>query len=225
MVEPIPENTQLALLTYYTNKAVAEKVKESYQDIFPFKLYAIRRCDKRINVLGSDGDGYRCYMQENDASNGELVIRDKFRNAFVPNWKNPTEIGFMFLGTVLTAGIFPLYSLLPPVIKRRRKTREFDAKEKMILEANTKDLEKLAASVKVYQTSMRELSEELGIPIERVETGNEISCLRTTNTAYGGRDNSLLWLRAEAGMLGADALVHYTPGSAIATPVRFKGKK
>jgi len=72
----------------------------------------------------------------------------------------------------------------------------------------------------VYQGSIDEVSKDLGKKLARVDTGKPETFIRIPST-----ENINLKLRLRAKELGADAIVHYQPISAIGTPVRFVDAK
>jgi len=87
-----------------------------------------------------------------------------------------------------------------------------------ILGPHIQALSELADPIKVYQGSIGEASNELDRPLERVDTGKPETFIR-----HGDRSpNALLFLRAHTALLGGNAVVHYQPGSAIGTPVRYR---
>jgi len=111
------------------------------------------------------------------------------------------------------AGLYgALDSLRPFAFRRRRQTREWEQELSNYRLANFKDLEKEVESISVYQGSMEEISNELHRELERVDIDHSAKYLHSDDP---------YWLRAEAWALGADAVVHYQPGSATGTPVRF----
>jgi len=56
----------------------------------------------------------------------------------------------------------------------------------------------------------------LGFALERVDTKDPKTYIAAEDTFY---------LRVKAHLMGADAIVHYQPGSAIGTPVKYAKNK
>lgn len=109
-----------------------------------------------------------------------------------------------------------LYALAPSVRKRIQQKRTYDQEVARCRAQNFEDAKQKISGIRVYQGSISELERELGWHGERVDTQGAETFLRAEDT-FG--------LRLQAYRLGADAIVHYVPGSSIGTPVRFVDKK
>ncbi len=116
--------------------------------------------------------------------------------------------------------------------ERIRKLKEYEWKFRYCVNRNLKEVDGKIKPIRIYQLSIDELQTELGITVERVDTGLPETFLRGENVGWNNPISPLLldcnglsseeMLRAQAYLLGADAIAHYQPGSSIGTPVRFK---
>lgn len=120
-------------------------------------------------------------------------------------------------GEILKENIFKRYDKL---LRRKRKDREYLARQSELEEFCMKRLKESVKDIKVYQGSIDEVSKDLGEELERVDTGEPETFIR----AYSDIDRNLK-LRLIAKKLGADAIVHYQPESFVGTPVKFVDKK
>jgi len=115
--------------------------------------------------------------------------------------------GLAGLGAIISSTV-----LVPSAFRRRRQTKKWEKEILDLRSTNLRDLEDEIKDISLYQGSIREVSDELQRDLERVDTGNSSKYLHTKDP---------LWLRARAWVLDADAVVHYQPGSATGTPVKF----
>jgi len=111
---------------------------------------------------------------------------------------------------------FGLYELSSNIRQRKIQTKEYERKVAQYKIANLNDIKEKVKDVRIYQGNFDEVQRELGRSLERVDTGKPETFLE----AHGP-----LWLRVEAYLHGADAIIHYQPGSSIGTPVRYTDKK
>lgn len=109
-----------------------------------------------------------------------------------------------------------LYSLSPNIRRRKKATNDYNRKVEQYRDENLKEIQDKIKDIRVYQGTIDEVQNELGKPLERVETDKPETFLK-------GAD--IFWLRVKAYLLGADAVVHYQPGSSIGTPVKYSDKK
>lgn len=164
----------------------------------------VRIEDDSLHVLGSK-DGFftkaKYYVEiiQNRAS-GE-VNETSFRE--VVTFGNG-------LATVFTLG---LYLLIPSIRQGERLKNGYIEKLGKYERQNLREIEDKVKDIKVYQGTIDEVQRELGRPLERVNTNHPETFLKASDT---------FWLRVKAYQLGADAVVHYQPGSAIGTPVKYK---
>lgn len=124
-------------------------------------------------------------------------------------------LGVTSAGLLLPMAISAINYIRPSVRQRRGLTVAYNHDAKVLRERNEKDLEDAISPIRLYQGTIDEVSGELGVGLKRVDTGKP-------ETFIYERDSHAL--RIKALILGADALVHYQPGSSIATPVRFTEK-
>ena len=108
-----------------------------------------------------------------------------------------------------------LYNLTPSVWQRWKELKNYNKKFIKYKEDNLRDIKNKIKDIRVYQGTIDEVQKELGRPLKRVETNKPETFLQ---------ENNPFWLRVEAYLLGADALVHYQPGSSIGTPVKYNKK-
>jgi len=80
------------------------------------------------------------------------------------------------------------------------------------IQRNLKNAERKIEHIKLYQGSIEEIQKDLGRSVKRLETGKPETFLKEDDT---------FMLRVRSYLMGADAIVHYQPGSSIGTPVKF----
>ncbi len=96
--------------------------------------------------------------------------------------------------------------------ERRKGMEKYHADVRNYYGANLKDADQRTQHIRIYQGSMEEVESDLGKPLQRVD-------LKGPKTYLKAPDE--LWLRIQAHNVGADAIIHCQPGSAIGTPVRY----
>ncbi len=113
-----------------------------------------------------------------------------------------------FLGTLF-------HSRRPALSREERWNRRelFMKRVDAYLRMNRQELEKKVELIKVYQATIPEVEKIIGRELVIVDTKRPEQFIECQDS---------FWLRVQAYQLGADAVVHYQPGSAIGTPVRFK---
>lgn len=175
----------------------------------------VRKEDGKVHVFGRSGgrvfspSPYLHYITH-DANSGEIIQEDSFKS------KDNSDLVFSFTFSLLGVGLpFFINELRPSNFKNRRKAREYYNKVHQFKNANMADLREAVKDIKVYQGTIEEVSEDLGKGLERIDTGKP-------ETFIKGKDT--FWLRVKAHIFGADAVVHYQPGSSIGTPVRYINK-
>lgn len=175
---------------------------ESLEDKIGY-IDVVRVEEDNINVLGKDSYyGHRYYEVLQNRTSGE-ISETSFKDSY------SLDVG---VPMVLSFGI---YSFAPHIRKREKQKREHEQKVEQFREANLNDIREKIKDIRVYQGTMDEVQKELG-PLERIDTGKPETFLEEVNT---------FWLRVKAYLNGADAIVHYQPGSSIGTPVRYSNKK
>lgn len=113
------------------------------------------------------------------------------------------------LGIVASGG---LYLLNRSLRKKLEKQTEYDKLRSELTRKNEEDWLKAVDGIRIYQGSMDEVSRDIGRKLRRIDTGKPATYIK------GSLDFEL---RAEALNLGADAIIHYQPGSSLGTPVKF----
>lgn len=127
-----------------------------------------------------------------------------------PEFKNGKDI----IAAVFTVGLYLAYFEFSADQNERKNLKDsFHSRAMRFREKNSNDILEKIKDIRLYQGTMEEVAGDIGRSLERVDTGRAATYLH--------KDDSF-WLRVEAYLLGADAIVHYQPGSAIGTPVRFK---
>lgn len=109
--------------------------------------------------------------------------------------------------------LFP--SRCPSLSREERSNRrgQFFQQVNAYLAKNRDELSKKIKHIRIYQATIPE--------VERI-TGKELEIVDTKRPEQFIECQDSFWLRVQSYQLGADAVVHYQPGSAIGTPVRFK---
>ena len=181
------------------------------------------REDNKLYAMGNRGGslyfpkGHDCinsfnvkeYVTINNNPAAGITEVSSFQGPDYKNWKDLAAF-------MLTAGLYALGLELTVAQRARRSLqRAFHSRARGFRKQNHADIEEKIKSIRLYQGTIEEVAGELGKPLERVDTGKPETYLHK---------NDPFWLRMEAYLLGANAVVHYQPGSAIGTPVRFKEK-
>lgn len=181
------------------------------------EIDVVRKEGNNVHVLGRSGT-YECpnrvepgkYLHHltYDASNYRVIDEISFKR----NEGSLFKFGkfFSFFGIGLP---FLFYQTTPHAIKNRNLTEWQWTKVNEFQKANLEDLKDAIKDIKIYQGTTEEVEKELGVELKRIDTGKP-------ETFIQGEDS--FWLRVKAHLLGADAVVHYQPGSAIGTPVKYK---
>lgn len=179
-------------------------------------LDVMRKEGDRIYVLGNTPTfswsiiNDKClFYTVHDASTGKIIEEDSFGS--ISGEDISRCVGLSFLGIGIP---FLIYGLAGKGARERRiKTKEFYKNVEKFQEANLSDLGEAVKDINVYQGNISDVSQELGIGLERVETGKPTKFITDEDT-FG--------LRVKALCLGANAVVNYQPGSATGTPVKYK---
>lgn len=115
--------------------------------------------------------------------------------------------------TAFSLGLYALKRLLPKEKAVRAFLREYDPRGfGGDNHANMADANQRTQHIRIYQGSMEEVERDLGKPLQRVDLKGPLTYLKA------GDD---VWLRIQAHNVGADAIIHCQPGSAMGTPVRY----
>jgi len=184
----------------------------------PQKLYEIdvvRWQDGKIHVLGQNHDfgffSIRRYLHHSvhDAETGKIVENNPFKEHFAHQIVLMTYITLSLVGV----GIPALINYFRPSVRERgRKTEEYYKKVWEFEKANMADLRKAVKDIRVYQGTLEEVSKDIRRPLKRVETKKPETFIQEEDS---------FWLRVRAYEQGADAIVHYQPGSSIGTLVKY----
>lgn len=206
-VRRIPQDIQLGLLKRVVNDDAIKKIGKKL-DAFE----AVGLAAQEIHIMSSGDEKASDITYD---LSGDLVDEYSFRIATDEAYNISRFFSFVGIGLP-----FFLWQLRPSIKERRRKTTDYVTKRNGILGNHEKTLESLVRPIRVYQGSIDEVSAETGRKLERVEVEGSHTFIRT-NEEYG----ETFWLRVRAALLGADAIVHYQPGSSIGTPVRYVNKE
>ena len=162
------------------------------------EIDAVRLDKDNIHVLGAKGSFFRQFNEITaNRTTGQIIEKTSF------NFNLISAIPHL-----------PLYIFKKGIIQRMIN---YYGKVDEYSKINLKEIEKKIKDIRVYQGTIEEVQKEMGKPLERVDT-------RKAETFLQGKD--VFWLRVHAYLHGADAIVHYQPGSYIGTPVRYTyGKK
>lgn len=160
-----------------------------------------------LHVLGTKGKedmGIRIFYYEitKNKTSGEV------KETYFKDPLSPDMLPIQFLTALL-------YNLTPSVWQRWKELKNYNKKFTKYREDNLKDIKNKIKDIRVYQGTIDEVQKELGRPLKRVETNKPETFLQ---------ENNPFWLRVEAYLLGANAIVHYQPGSSIGTPVKYNNK-
>lgn len=117
----------------------------------------------------------------------------------------------LMLGTLMVYGLIRAFS--PMQYERERRREVFYRRSKEYLTLNTTEVEEELKRILVYEGPLKDVMARLGVEVENIT-------LPGVEQFISAKD--IFQLRVEAARLGADAVIQYTPGSAIGTPVRFR---
>ncbi len=150
---------------------------------------------------------YVVINRENDTGKIDVC---SFPGPDYKTWKD--EVAFL-----LTVGLYTAYQRFISTTQRRKRIiqKAFNSKALFFRDQNLANIAERIKPIRLYQGTMEEVERDLGRPLERVDTGKPETYIQKKDP---------FWLRVEAYLLGANAVAHYQPGSAIGTPVRFKEK-
>ena len=181
------------------------------------------RKDNKLYVMGNKGGslyfphGYeylnsfnvREYVTiDRETTTGNVEV-SSFQGPDYKTWKDMTA-------AVATVGLSIAYFECSAAQRERKNLRDrFHSRAMRLRESNLNDIAEKIKDIRLYQGTLEEVQQDIGKPLERVDTGKPETYLQKDDP---------FWLRVEAYLLGANAVVHYQPGSAIGTPVRFKDK-
>lgn len=130
-----------------------------------------------------------------------------------PDYVSPKEV---LLGVATLSG-YLIYRGLWSEKQRglRGLQKEFHKEAISFRQQNLRDIQERVKDIRLYQGTLEEVERDFQRPLERVDTGKPETYIK---------EQDPFWLRVEAYLLGANAVVHYQPGSVIGTLVRFKEK-
>ncbi len=178
------------------------------------EIFVIRSEEGKIHVLGTNAlpwDDFKVYAHIiHDASKLDVFKEDYFAYREI-NSKN-----FDLFLDIITLGLHKLYTSIPFIKRDKRKTREFNQNFNKFQNANMSELTEAIKDIRIYQGTIDEVANDLGFALERVDTKDPKTYIAAEDTFY---------LRVKAHLMGADAIVHYQPGSAIGTPVKYAKNK
>ena len=184
-----------------------------------------------VHVLGSQSLSWsrkRLFHTIHEVNNGNIVQEEIYRSnplaymlptvSLIPTM--PSMAFFLYSGKEsnwVGAGISALtgISLFAASLYYVDK-RKFDNPQNNSVynfqQLNSRDLSIALSEIRLYQGTIDEVERDLGRKLARVDTKKPNTFIRADND-YD--------LRLKAHLLGADAIVHYQPGSSIGTPVEF----
>lgn len=151
--------------------------------------------------------------------NGKIHVLGESYN--IPESFLSTSLGILFGGVRYLNHIVHNASTGEIISEERWKNAVFWGNHKLdyweqvkeFQEANMSDLREKVKDMEVHQGTLEEVSQRLGRELEYVDTRRANKFIKTEN---------LFNLRVKAHCLGADAIVHYQPGSSVGTPVKYK---
>lgn len=176
------------------------------------KLYVLGNKGGDLSFLENYGCVYSCNVRDYVTMDREAATGEVGVSSFLgPDYKTTKDL-FKFM---LTLGLYAVYHdcLSGAQRERRYLQQAFHSQALNFRERNLADIVEKIKPIRLYQGTLEEVERDLGQPLERVDTGRPETYIQ---------EQGPFWLRVEAYLLGANAVVHYQPGSAIGTPVRFK---
>jgi hypothetical protein len=222
-MKKIPEDLQWMLLAQTTSPRVAvtaDNLTKKRKELYTGTADAIGVVDGAIHVLSSSRSLWTTMHDDKTVYHGmvsedgiDLLYDELFetRNSY-----KSRLIGSAFLSLV-GIGIPSLINNLRGATKRRALQTEYY--KILAHQMNTiiyRELEEIAGPVTLHQGSIEEVENRvLNRSLEAVNTGKPEGFLK-------GLDD--FFLRAHAGLIGADAVVNCQPGSSIGTPVSYNDK-
>ncbi|MBI2146117.1 hypothetical protein HYU22_02145 [Candidatus Woesearchaeota archaeon] len=190
------------------------------------KILVARKEGDTLNVLGKKGRGSACfrngllYTNSSDGSLEYVTIEKDLSSARMKEFSSVDPYSWSERERKIarrTLGIgYAIWWPFSNERKQRHEAREiFHYNATQYYQKNLHDIQAKVNCIPILQSSMTEAESILGSPLEYVDTGSMDTFLQASDR---------LWLRVQAYQLGASAIVHYQPGSAIGTPVRSKKK-
>lgn len=168
------------------------------------RIEAVKVDDGKLYVLGT-------YTKILDKCYREIVKDITSGRESETSFMEPDTFGGVF-AAVFTLGLHYLFVTLD----RKELVKKHNEKVEGYKQANLAEAEEAVKDIRVFQGTVDEVSKELGKPLERVDTGKAETFMRTSD---------ILNLRVQAYLMGANAVVHYQPGSATGTPVKFANQR
>ncbi|MAG38167.1 hypothetical protein CMI45_02160 [Candidatus Pacearchaeota archaeon] len=215
----IPADLQWRLLERNTSEKIVERVKEvkkikeitSKKDkgtlYDPTTTIGILQNNIYVGSRYHTGEGKEGYIATFYDS-GDLIEEDTF--LMKQDYKSTLGLSAFF--SIVGIGVpFLLHNLRPSVSQRAKKTKEFFDIESRIYHANMIQIEELAAPIEVHQGSIDEVERITGRSLKAVDTK------QSEKYIAGGS----IFIKAEAALLGADAIVHYQSHAGTGTPVEY----
>ena len=166
---------------------------------------------RRINVITREEGKRRLYYIVHDAQTGNIISEH--------SWKELER-----LDGVIDYVYSALCCMGIPIIKRLTQSGKSRMRDTEIYYANSAHAQRedlaywraKADKIPVYQGSIDEVAAELGAKVQRVDTRSPIKHIQA-------EDN--FELRVNSYLEGANAVVHYQPGSSIGTPVKVTKRR
>lgn len=173
-------------------------------------------------VFGCRGDHSLYYSEEHLSLNGwaseyVTLVKDGVNRKIMEesSFKDPhtTRTNLNGFLSFVTLGAYYFYLSRYVEGPLEDKKREFVRKINYHVHRNFEQITRKIDPIKLYQGGQQEVERMVKKPVEVVETSRPETFLQAQNS---------FWLRVQAYLAGADAVIHYQPGSSLGTPVRFK---
>jgi hypothetical protein len=167
-------------------------------------IEAIGIMDEILYILGRAGPRNNLFF--------EIQRNIKSENADVGEIVFEPYYGRGIFGCIAWIFTFGLYDKWFNIKERSKQTNEYFTKCFKIEQANQTEINEKVKGIKIFQGTIAEVEAELNVALKMIDTGKPEKFIKATDT---------FWLRAKARRIGADAIVHYQPGSSIGTPVQI----
>lgn len=170
-------------------------------------------------ILG--GNNKYLFRIRHDRDTGEIIGHERSK----------PPLGYDEHGNGLNNACYtPLTYLIPAWRRNLRRVEDYDQHLRLIRKANIGDyvnsLWNSVKDIRLYQGGIEEVARQTGRKLGLVDTGKPRTFLHMDSEYIETQGESVrigteLLLRLEAKKLGADAVVHYLPGSSMGTPVKY----